>query len=168
MLKRLASPSAGVSASQDAASWYGASRCDGHVIRTWYSDLEWCLWMPGISISEKGVNKASNNDPGGQICKTSLTCWMATCAVNSHYLGFVCPFADDEKSWIICFRYHILTASVLLGVQDLDLIPNGSNTPVSLALLVMQSERHRLSRQIGYLIVDSTWWIVQISDSRYR
>ena len=51
---------------------------------------------------------------------------------------------------------HILTASVLLGVQDLDLIPNGSNTPVSLALLVMQSERHRLSPQIGYLIVDST------------
>lgn len=65
MLKRLASPSAGVSASQDSTSWYGASRCDGHVIRTWYSDLEWCLWMPGISISEKGVNKASNNDQGG-------------------------------------------------------------------------------------------------------
>lgn len=45
---------------------------------------------------------------GGGTSKTSLTCWMATCAVNTHYLGFVCPFADDEKSWIIYFRYpHI-------------------------------------------------------------
>ena len=105
MLKRLASPSAGVSASQGSASWYGASRCDGHVIRTWYSDLEWCLWMPGISISEKGVNKASNNDQGGEDIINMLDGNLRS---EHPLLGFVCPFADDEKCWIIYFRYpHI-------------------------------------------------------------
>ena len=138
--------------------------------RACYSNL--VQWFGVVSLNarhfnfRKGCEQGKQQRPGGG--KTSLTCWMATCAVNTHYWVLSARLQMMKNVGLFISDIHILTASVLLGVQDLDLIPNGSNTPVSLALLVMQSERHRLSPQIGYLIVDSTWRIVQISDSRYR